>query len=295
MAETETLYDQTVTRLKNNKLVVLVLIAFAVLLAVAQLQGALSGIKNALFPPKAHVQVRAFIQRYDFMVGNIEPPKPLATTSGTVPEIAQGLATDIGAAIERAPGIVQATLQINGSSLRADQKLRAAVLIFVLPMSQVARTPTDVGEADNINLAAIFDDPQYVDHADNSIDMEVVPHLGYFERVPLKIFRSATGFSFDGAPVGKTRTIHFTPHTPKVLLATFEAASEPLQNARAALASALRADLAKNPALELSPSTEEELAKDKERIQALGPGPAKSALANEHNADYIVTGTLFTP
>jgi hypothetical protein len=186
-------------------------------------------------------------------------------------------------------------LQIDGASLHADQKLRAAVLIFVSPMSQAARIRRDVGEADNLDLAAIFNDPQYVDHADNSIDMELVPRLGYFGREPLKIFRSAEGFSFDGASGEKTRTFQFTPHTPRVLLATFEAAGEPLQNARVALASALRTDLAKNPALELSPSTEEELAKEKERIRALGPGPAKSALANEHNADYIVTGTLFTP
>jgi hypothetical protein len=295
MAMNETLYDQVVTRLKNNKLMVFVLIAFAVLLAVAQLQGALSGIKNALFPPKTRVQVAAFIQRYDFMVGNIESPKPLATRKGSIPEIAQTLAKDIGAAIGPAPGIVQATLQIDGSGLRADQKLRAAVLIFVPPMSQVARTPKDVGEADNLDLTAIFNDPQYVDHADNSIDMELVPRMGYFEREPLKIFRSAKGFSFDGASAGKTRTIQFNPHTPRVLLATFEAAGEPLQNARTALTSALRTELARNPALELSPSTEEELAKEKREIQALGPGPAKSALANEHNADYIVTGTVVAP
>jgi hypothetical protein len=295
MAGNKTLYDQVVTRLKNNKLVVLVLIAFTVLLAVAQLQGALSGIKNALFPPKAHVQVAAFIQRYDFMVGNIEPPKPLATTRGSIPEIAKDLAQGIGAVIEPTPGIVRAILQIDGSSLRADQKLRAAVLIFVPPMSQAARTPKDVGAADNLDLTAIFNDPQYVDHADDSVDMELVPRIGYFERVPLKILRSAAGFSFDGASAGKTRAIQFTPHTPRVLLATFDAAGEPLQNARAALASALRTDLARNPALELSPSTEEELAKEKEKIQALGPGPAKSALANEHNADYIVTGTVFAP
>ena len=42
MNDTETLYDKTIRKLKNNKVIVLILVAFAVLLGLAQLQGAVS-------------------------------------------------------------------------------------------------------------------------------------------------------------------------------------------------------------------------------------------------------------
>ena len=62
-----------------RKAVVFVLIAFAIVLAGAQLQGALSGIISALFPAKTVAQVSASIERCDFMAGRIEPVKSLAS------------------------------------------------------------------------------------------------------------------------------------------------------------------------------------------------------------------------
>ena len=81
-----------------HKAVVFVPIAFAIVLAGAQLQGALSGIIGALFPAKTVAQVSASLERYDFMAGRIEPVKSLASIGRDithVQKIADELAKEI--------------------------------------------------------------------------------------------------------------------------------------------------------------------------------------------------------
>jgi hypothetical protein len=295
MNETETLYDQTIRTLKNSKVIVLVLIAFAVLLGLAQLQGALSGIRTAFFPAKTQVHVDALVQRYDFMVGNVESPKPLKSVQGDIThvrQVAENLAEELSSAIGSAPGKSEAVLRIDRSSLRATQPLRAAVLVFVAPMTQVARVAHELGDANNLDLQPIFADPQFTGPTNNSIDVEVSLAVGSFEREPLKIFKRPDGFSFEADVRAQEKTLSFSPHKARIILSRFEAKGEDLQRASAALESALRAALQKYPSLELSPLTLEELEKQKKTIQNLRPGETKSALANQFSVDYLVTGTV---
>jgi hypothetical protein len=59
MGDPQSLYDKLTLRFKNNKWSVFILIAFAVVLGIAQVLGAWSNIKDALFPAKTHVHVSA--------------------------------------------------------------------------------------------------------------------------------------------------------------------------------------------------------------------------------------------
>jgi hypothetical protein len=295
MNDAETLYDETIRKLKNNKVIVLLLVAFAVFLGLAQLQGALSGMWKTIFPANTRVHVDVSVQRYDFMVGNIESARPLEPVQGDITDVrqmAEKLAEELTSAIGSPPDRFEAVLRIDGSTLRATKPLRAAVLVFSSPMEQVARVARELGDANNLDLRPIFADPQFTGQGGSSIDMEVSPRPGFFEREPLKIFKRPDGFSFQADVPAQEKTLPFSPHQAKVILSRFEAKGEVLERASAAIESALRIALQKYPSVQLSPLTIRELEKEKQTIQNLGPGAAKSALSNQFNVDYIITGTV---
>jgi hypothetical protein len=206
--------------------------------------------------------------------------------------LGEKLAEELASAIGSTPGKFEAVLRIDGSTLRATQSLRAAVLIFVSPMAQVARIARELGDANNLDLQPIFSDPQFTGQGGNSIDMEVSPGAGFFEREPLRIFKRSDGFSFEAEVRAQEKTVAFSPHKAKIILSRFEASGENLERASVAIESALRSALQRYPSIELSPLTIGELEKQKKTIQNLGPGAAKSALSNQFNVDYIITGTV---
>jgi hypothetical protein len=59
MGDPQSLYDKLTLKCKDNKWSVFILIAFAVVFGIAQVLGAWSNIKDALFPAKTHVHVSA--------------------------------------------------------------------------------------------------------------------------------------------------------------------------------------------------------------------------------------------
>jgi hypothetical protein len=293
MSNSETLYDQITQRLKNNKVVVLILIAFAVVLGVAQFQGALTGIIGTVRAPQ--VQVQASIQPYDFMGGQAASLKgltPIQGDSDHIEKMAVALSEEIVSALGVTPTTVEATLQIDGHSLHSSQPLRASVLVLASPIAQVGRVAKDLGEANGLDVLPLFGDSQFVNHNDNSLDMELVPQHGYFQRESLKIFRGNPDFSFE--PNGKqlTKVIRFTPHKPKLMLA-FDTTGPQLENARASLEFMLRSELQKR-SLELSSLTQAELEEQRKTIQNLGMGAAKTQLTDKFNVDYIVKATLLS-
>lgn len=171
MGDSETLYDRITRKFKDNKFVVWILIAFAALLGIAQLQGALSGLKSALFPPKTCVQASASIERYDFMVGRAGPASPLAPVERDIAEIEQAadeVAREIVAAIGAVQNSSQVTLHIDHGRLHSSQPLRAAVIVVTSPMEQVGRIPRKLGETDTVDLQALSEDPQFLDPHRNS-------------------------------------------------------------------------------------------------------------------------------
>jgi hypothetical protein len=288
MQDSESLYDQTIRKLKNNKVVVIFLIGFVVVLGLAQIQGAFSGLLRTVRNPKIHLQ--ASIRPYDFMGGTISPEKNLASLSGQitqisilVPPLTKQILTEIGAG----QTTLDACLQIEGGALRASQPLQAAVLVFGSPTSQMARIGKNLGDANGIDISALFKDSQFVNGVDNAVDMEVVPQHGYFQREPLSIFRRHQGLSFEPDHDALAKVIHFTAQIPKIMLAV-EAGDTHVEDAKESLDFALRSELAKHSSLELSPLTQSDLDEQRKAIQRLGEGIAKSQLEDKYNVDYIV-------
>jgi hypothetical protein len=294
MNDTETLYDQVVRQLKSNKLVVVVLVLFAVVLGIAQFQGALSGIIGAVRTPK--IEVQGSIRPYDFMGGTISPQKGLTPIPGDiahVDNIAVALANEIVSDIGVDPTPLEATVRIEGRALSSSQPLQASVLILASPMAQVGRVPRNLGDASAVDVAALFGDTQFVNQSDNAIDMELVPQHGFFQRQPLKVFKRDQGFSFEPGQDASTKVIRFTPHRPKAML-VFGATEASLENTKASLEFALRSELQKHSSLELSPLTQAELDEQKKRIQGMGAGIAKSQLADKYNVDYMIEANVLS-
>jgi len=126
-----------------RKAVVFVLIAFAIVLAGAQLQGALSGIISALFPAKTVAQVSASIERCDFMAGRIEPVKSLASIGRDithVQKIADELAKEIVSAIGPTQNGFAVSLQFGDHTLHASRPVPIAVIVVTSPMAKSQTT-----------------------------------------------------------------------------------------------------------------------------------------------------------
>ena len=295
MSDTETLYDQIIRKLQNNKVVVVILVVFAVILGVAQFQGALSGIIGAVRTQK--IEVQASIRPFDVMGGAIAPRKDLPLLENAVnriDKIATSLAGEIVSEVGVNPTALDATLRLDGGTLISSQPLRAFVLVLASPMSQVGRIPKDFGDATGLDVLPLFGDPQGTNSDDKSVDAELVPQHGYFNREPLKIFKRDQGFSFEPSQDQRTRVIRFTPHKPQVML-VFDTAEPSLENAKASLEFMLRSELKRSSsALELSPLTQAELDAQKEKIQHMGPGIMKSQLADKYNVDYIVEAKVLS-
>jgi len=294
MNDTETIYDQVVRQLKSNKLVVLILLAFAVVLGINRFQGALSGIIGAVRTPK--IEVQASIRPYDFMGGTISPQKGLAPIVGDfahVDSMMVALADKIVSEIGVDPTPLDATVRIERRTLSSSQPLQASVLILASPTAQVGRVPRNLGDANAVDVAALFGDMQFVNRSDNALDMELVPQGGFFQRQPLKIFKRNQGFSFEPDQDAATKVIRFTPHSPKVIL-VFGATGTSLENAKASLEFALRSELQKRTSIELSPLTQAELDDQKKKIQGMGAGIAKSQLADKYNVDYLIEAEVLS-
>jgi hypothetical protein len=294
MNDSQTLYDQVVRKVKNNKVGMLVLLVFGGLLAVAQLQGALSGIINALLPPKTRIEVIATIQSYDFMVGKTESAKPLAPVAGDIArreEIANRVASEVVSAIGAGAKDLDVSVQIEGRSLRASQPLRVSIIVFGPQMSQVARISKDLGDAENVDLQSVFGDPQFLDPRGSSVDMEVRPRTGYFEREAFRVFKHGQAFSFEPDQNEATTTIRFMPHKPRIILEDFRVGTDHAEDLRS-FEPALRTQLQVNSSLELSTLSVQELEAKRADIQRLGPGGAKQQFADQYSVDYIVGGTV---
>jgi hypothetical protein len=125
--------------------------------------------------------------------------------------------------------------------------------------------------------------------------MELGALTAGFDRVSLRVFKRGSGFSFSTDQDEKRKIIQFSPHNIKLILEKFEARSERLQNAGVSLDSALRQAFGKYPFLQLSSETVADLDRKRAELQQnLHPGMGKSALANQFNVDFVITGSLAT-
>jgi hypothetical protein len=142
--------------------------------------------------------------------GAIAPRKDLPLLENAVnriDKIATSLAGEIVSEVGVNPTTLDVTLRLNGGTLLSSQRLRAFILVLASPMSQVGRIPKDFGDATGVAVLPLFGDPQGVNSNDESVDIELVPQRGYFNREPLKIFKRDQGFSFEPSQDQRTRVI----------------------------------------------------------------------------------------
>lgn len=188
----EPLYDRILRGLKNNKLVAAILLLVLVLGGVAKITGAISSIRDFFFPRKTMLQISASIERYDFMAGRIEPVKSLAPVTrdiSQVKEAANDVVKEIVADIGPIQNAFDVSLQIENDRLRASGPIRASVIVVTSPMEQVGRITRDIGETDNLDLAALSADPQLLNRQGNVIEIECGAPSAGLERVSLQIFK----------------------------------------------------------------------------------------------------------
>jgi hypothetical protein len=296
MGDSETLYEKVTTKLKNNKAVVALLIAFGVILGLAQLQGALSGLFRALFPEKTRIEVSASINQYDFMTEKNEIVKSFAPTKWEITQVqeaAADLAKEVVSAIGPSQKGFEVNLRIDGNNLRASRHVQASVIVVSSPMAQVGRMFRNIGETDTLDLQALSADPQLLNPRGDVIKMEFGALSAGLDRVPVSVFKHGGGFSFNHDTVNQTRVIQFPPHKIKLILEKFEVRGERAQNAGLSLDSTLRRTLSGYPFLEVSPDSIADLRRKRAELeQNLTPGIGKSALANQSSVDYVITGNV---
>jgi len=138
MSKDDMLYEQVVKRLKNNKAVVVILLIFAIVIGASKFMGGLSGIADVLFPPKNHLEVNVSVQPYDLMAEMTESPVNLNPVSGdidSINNIVDKISEEIVKEIQ-AERLLETTLVISGSNLKADHALTA--LIFYMEPGDLA-------------------------------------------------------------------------------------------------------------------------------------------------------------
>lgn len=298
MGDPQTLYDKFTRKLKNNRWVVFTLIAFAVVLGIAQLLGALSSLKDTLFPAKTRVHVSAGIERYDFMAGRTEPVKSLAPIGrdiGRAQEIADELAKEIVSAVGPRQKGFEVTLQIEGHTLQASQPVPVAIVVVSSPMVQVGRISRNIGETNSLDLLPLSQDPQLLNPRGNVVEMELGALEAGLDRLPLQVFKRGNAFSFSADQDDKHKVVQFVPHKITLILESFGARGERAQNTTLSLNTALKQALGSYPFLQLSSETVADLDRRRAELQQnLHPGMGKSALANQFDVDFIVTGSVAT-
>lgn len=293
--QTGTLYDRILTKIKNNKIAVAVLFTFVVLAALPRIYPPLSLIKNWAFPSKPGFEVITYIRQYDFMVGvqgQAQRLKPLRRDTSQVNSTAEDLAKEIASACRPRIGKLDATIEIQGHTLRSSRPLRAAIIVYQSPVVQAGRVTKDFGESNNLDVEPFFNGVVSSGAHEKSVDMELEPPQGGFESVPLKVFKQAQGYSFDPQKQEQKKIISFPPRKVKIIIEGFKASEQGLDKTRNSLQSELENKLANYSFLEISQLTVAELEKKRSEIQNVPPQPGKSMLSNQFSVDYVISGNL---
>lgn len=281
-----TLYDRIIAKLKDNKVVVVVVLAFIAVTSLGQLYGLFPGIMGWLFPPKFHVS--ASIRPYDFMVGDVgqrQQLEPVQGSASQVDSIAANLAKEIASACGPATDRLDATLEIQGQTLRSSRPLHVSIPGFQNPMAQTTRYGKDLGENENFDLGS-FVGPGFMDAADNSVGL----NLGArgFDGKYVKIFKREEGLSFDPQQQRLTQNISLTPRKIKLLL-DFTVSGDPDGKFADLMAEVGR----KLPSfIEVSSETLATLEKERGDVRSQPIGPGKLLVSDQYNVDFVVSGNV---
>jgi hypothetical protein len=297
-----TLYDKTMRQLKNNPLVVVILVLGVVFAGLAQGLDIFNKIKDAVFPSKAKIsEVHVTIQPYDLITGSTASPilrLPAVGRGLDVDQMAQNILDEILAVVKDGSATEYSThLQIKDNLLSADQPVNGELTLLMgnSPVQAPTTYPLPVpGLTEGTDLAQYFADRMVFDPDCSCIHLILSAPKNGFLQFDVEIYQVPGGYSFKRASRTTSLPVDFKPTSVSILLqvpqgkGTDQASIDALQSS---LDYALRQRAGENDLLKLSPyKSEAELrAVVDPLIPALEPGAGKGNILDQYRVDFIVT------
>jgi len=298
----ETLYEKTMRRLKNNPIIVAILVIGAIAVGLSQGLDIFNKLKESLFPATAQItEVHITIQPYKVPQGYSGSPilrSPALDNANNLNEITEAIITQITEAVQ--PGKAtehQSTLKIDGKILHSDKPVNGEITVIEplspTPIQQDVRVYIkNIVEGDDLSTRfgdnAVFDPNCSCIHLDLS-----APESGYQDQ-SLDIYKFRDGYSFNKQVQVTTMDIVF-PIVPVVVLIEMPqgngATEQDIKVTQAGLYSALREKIQENTRLTLSSfKTQDELkaAIDAE-IAKIPIGVGKDNYIFQNRVDFIIT------
>jgi hypothetical protein len=290
----ETLYDKTIQRLKNNPIIVTIMVLGVVIIAIAQFLNA----SKPFLPTKQHVtELQVTIQPYNVVTGYTDSPAIRSLDMGNTSET-DAIAKSI---IEQVIEVVQpnsssgfnANLEIKGNVLSSDQSLEGGVVV-VNSFTQVAARVKIPDLAKGEDLTQLFSDPATFDEQCNCIYLELYAPKAGFENLAVKIHRDGDAFSFDSSSQVTKKALRFTVVTVSILIEYPKgegADAAKLSAFEAGLNNGLRQNISGIESLRLSPyqSLSDLRAVIDPLIPSISPGEGKGNVLEQYRVDFIIT------
>jgi len=299
--KSETLYEKTMQQLKNNPIVVAILVLGAIAVGLSQGLDIFNKVKETVSPTKPYIsqitEVQITLQPYDIVTGYTASPIIRRLNMEDISEI-DAIASSILEQISEVtqPGSesgFRANLEIQENVLSSDKSLEGGVIV----MNSVAQVPVRVKIPDlnkGVDLTSVFSDTATFDQQCSCIHMELHVPTGGVQDATLEIYQVQNGYSFESASPLTRKTLDFTVVAVSILIETpqgegSDAAS--LSTLEARLNYSLRQQASDIKSLQLSPyqSLSDLRAVIDPLIPSIAPGGGKGNVLEQYRVDYIIT------
>lgn len=296
----ETLYDKTMRQLKNNQLVVAIMVIGAIGLGLSQGVDIFTKLRDALFPSTpALTQVHITIQPYDVVKGYTGSPilRQANIDRGTeVNAVAQIILDNVIADVTPEGGTdLKIKLDIRDNLLISDQAVDAELTVMASeqPTQMEVRSPV-ADLTSGTDLAGLFSDRTVLDPRCNCIHMILHALKTGFNSRYVDIYQLQDGYSFDPAALIATKDVAFGVEPVSLLIEQPQGQGQDttlIEALKSSLEYTLREGTRKYEFLELSPykSVTEFRAFIDPLIPSIAPGPGKGNTLEQYQVDYVVT------
>jgi len=299
--KSETLYEKTMRQLKNNPIVVGILVLGAIAVGLSQGLDIFNKVKETVSPTKPYIpqitEVQLTIQPYDVVTGYTGSPtiRPLnMENTAEIDAIAKSILEQISEVTQ--PGSeseFSASLEIKGNVLSSDKSLEGGVIV----MNSVAQVPARVNILDLVkgaDLTSVFSDSATFNQQCSCIHVELHVPTGGFQDATLEIYQVQNGYSFDPASSSTRKTLDFPVVTVSILIETPKGEGSDAANLsifEARLNNSLRKNASDITSLQLSPyqSLSDLRAVIDPLIPSIAPGGGKGNVLEQYRVDFIIT------
>ncbi len=294
--KSETLYEKTMRQLKNNPIVVTILVIGAIAVGLSQGLDVFNKLKSTVSPAKAQItEIHITIQPYDVVQGYTDSPTIRSLDMGNTSDtdaIAKSILEQIIEVVQPGSGSgFNANLEIKENILSSDKSLAGEVVV----MNSVAQVPVRVEIPDltkGEDLTHEFSDSATFDQRCNCIHLELRGPKGDFQNETLEIYQVRSGFSFDSSSQVTRKTLDFTVVPVSILIESPKGEGSDaakLGAFEASLNNSLRQKVSETTSLRLSPyqSLSDLRAVIEPLIPSIAPGGGKGNILEQYRVDFI--------